>query len=197
MILSPSIPAHIIMDIFNSTPKLSRLPYRSFINAVLLICFSGSSLLASAANQSAATQGKTPITAQSQKPKSTQNRASIEQRAENTVKRSFKAYVGENTQALLALYHPQSSLRQETAEAVQTYFDENTLIGELVEAKYLSHDKDYAYVTAKVITRDVGPNIRLSKYERDVLFILKPYGNAYLIWVFRTLDNPVLNETTF
>lgn len=122
---------------------------------------------------------------------------SIEQRSIETVKKSFDAYVSEKTNSLLALYHPQSSLRQETAENVQVYFDENKLIGELVNTKYLSHDKEFSYVTAKVITRDIGPNIRLSKYERDILFILKPYGNRYLIWTFRTLDNPVLNETTF
>lgn len=171
------------MDIFNSMTKLSRLPYRLIMSGLVVLCLCGFSLAATAASPTAAKQHQTTV--------------SIEQRAENTVQRSFKAYVGENTQALLALYHPESSLRQETAEAVQSYFDENTLIGELVEASYLSHDKDYAYVTAKVITRDIGPNIRLSKYERDILFILKPYGNRYLIWIFRTLDNPVLNETTF
>lgn len=179
------------MDTFNRSNNTYRqTPYRWFISALLVLSLTGVSITSHAQT---ATQSKPAAKVKASK----KTTATIEQRAISTVKRSFKAYVGENTQALLALYHPQSSLKQETAEAVQAYFDENKLIGELVETKYLSHDRDYAYVTAKVITRDVGPNIRLSKYERDILFILKPYGNAYLIWVFRTLDNPVLNETTF
>lgn len=165
----------IVMDMLKNTAH----------KALLLLIFLGSSNL-----YAAESNVKTPKT--KSKPL-----ASIEQRAKNTVRQSFKAYVSENTQALLALYHPESSLRGETKEAVQTYFDDNQLIGELVETTYLSHDKDYVYLTAKVITRDVGPSIRLSKYERDILFILKPFGTRYLIWVFRTLDNPVLNETTF
>jgi hypothetical protein len=116
-------------------------------------------------------------------------------KALDTIKKSFAAYINEDTNALSAYYHPDSNLLTSSKDSVERYFTENELNGDLVYATFLSSDEHYAYVRVKVVTRDEGPNIRLSRYERDILFVLKPHGEQYLIWLFRTLNKPTLNDT--